>query len=154
MVNVKSKILKIRNLPSDGKKVDQIKAKPYGFIIVFLLFGVALLWTSFYLLGIIITLIFLYYLLFVKDMVLIEFYDRYVVFYLNNGRDECFLLFWEDIMEWSVTSSRRDLDVLNIILKNNEHIALKCITRKKVEKYFTLYGSGKTEKDISKQHAV
>lgn len=136
-MNIKSKILKIRNLPTNGKKIDQINSKPYMCIIVFLLFGIAMLWTSFYLLGIIITLIFLFYLLFVKDKTLVEFYDQYVIFYLNNGKEECFLLFWEDILHWDITQNRKDLDVLNIILKDNEQIALNCLSRKKIEKYFT-----------------
>lgn len=152
-MNVKSKILKIRNLPTDGKKIDQINAKPYLFIIVCLIAGISLMCTNLYLIGIIITFMFLYYLLFVKDVVLIEFYDQYAVFYLNNGKDECFLLFWEDVQRWSITSNRNDLDLLNIVLRNNECIALKCLSRKKVEKYFLLYASHDQEKGISKQHA-
>lgn len=62
-MNVKSKVLKIRNLPADGKKIDQINAKPYLVIIVFLLIGISLLFTRVYLIGIVITFLFLYYLL-------------------------------------------------------------------------------------------
>lgn len=152
-MNVKSKILKIRNLPTDGKKIDQINAKPYSFIIVCLIAGISLMCTSLYLIGFIITFLFLYYLLFVKDVVLIEFYDQYAVFYLNNGKDECFLLFWEDVLRWSITSNRNDLDLLNIVLRNNECIALKCLSRKKVEKYFLRYVNHDPEKEITKQHA-
>lgn len=151
-MNVKSKILKIRNIPKGGNKIAQIKAKPYGFILLFLGLGIVLLWTRFYFLGIIISAVFLYYLLFVKDILLVEFYDAYAVFYLNNGNDECFLLFWEDIYHWDITSSRRDLDVLNIMLKNDQSYALKCLGKKKIVQYFNLYAS-ETEKDSSsKQH--
>lgn len=152
-MNVKSKILKIRNLPTDGKKIDQINVKPYSFIIVCLIAGISLMCTSLYLIGFIITFLFLYYLLFVKDVVLIEFYDQYAVFYLNNGKEECFLLFWEDVLRWSITSNRNDLDLLNIVLRNNECIALKCLSRKKVEKYFLRYVNHDPEKEITKQHA-
>ena len=102
-VNVKSKVLKIRNLPTDGRKIDQINAKPYLVIAVFLFIGIALLFTRVYLIGIVITFLFLYCLLFVKDVVLIEFYETYAVFYLNNGKEECFLLFWQDVAKWSIT---------------------------------------------------
>lgn len=153
-MNVKSKVLKIRNLPADGKKIDQINAKPYLVIIVFLLIGISLLFTRVYLIGIVITFLFLYYLLFVKDVVLIEFYETYAVFYLNNDRDECFLLFWEDVAKWTITSSRNDLDVLNIELRNHQCIALKCLSRKKVEKYFMAYANPQQESEITKQHAL
>ncbi|MFQ7537438.1 MAG: hypothetical protein ACLRL6_08880 [Clostridium sp.] len=55
-MNVKSKVLKIRNLPTDGRKIDQINAKPYLIIAVFLFIGIALLFTRVYLIGIVITL--------------------------------------------------------------------------------------------------
>lgn len=153
-MNVKSKILKIRNLPTDGKKIDQINAKPYLFIIVFLVIGICLMCTRLYLIGLVITFLFTYYLLFVKDTVLIEFYDSYAVFYLNNGKDECFLLFWEDVRRWSISSNRKDLDLLSIIFRNNETIALKCLSRKKVEKYFQKFTAHDEENEVSKQHAL
>lgn len=154
IVNVKSKILKIRNLPSDSEKVDKINAKPYLFIMIFLLIGIALTFTKLYLVGIIITLLFLYYLVFVKDAALIEFYSQYAIFYLNNGKDECFLLFWDDVLHWNIENNRKDLDSLSIVLRNNETIDLKCLSRKKVEKYFHLFTTEKEEKEISKQHAL
>ena len=89
-MNVRSKILKIRNLPTDGELIDHINAKPYLFILVCIAIGLALMFTRLYLIGIVITFMFLYYLLFVKDVTLIEFYDKYAIFYLNNGKDECF----------------------------------------------------------------
>lgn len=153
-VNVKSKVLKIRNLPTDGRKIDQINAKPYLVIAVFLFIGIALLFTRVYLIGIVITFLFLYCLLFVKDVVLIEFYETYAVFYLNNGKEECFLLFWQDVAKWSITSSRNDLDVLNIELKNHQCISLKCVSRKKVEKYFLQCATPIRESEITKQHAL
>lgn len=140
-MNVKSKILKIRNLPCNGKKIAEIKAKPYGFILLFLGVGLLLLCTRFYFLGIVIAALFLYYLLFVKDILLVEFYDLYAVFYLNNGNDECFLLFWEDIYHWDISSSRRDLDVLNIMLKNDQTYSLKCLGKKKIVRFFEQYAS-------------
>jgi len=153
-VNVKSKVLKIRNLPTDGRKIDQINAKPYLIIAVFLFIGIALLFTRVYLIGIVITFLFLYCLLFVKDVVLIEFFENYAVFYLNNGKEECFLLFWQDVAKWSITSSRNDLDVLNIELKNQQCISLKCVSRKKVEKYFLQFATTLRESEITKQHAL
>ena len=153
MVNVKSKILKIRNLPKDGKRIDHVNAKPYLFIIVCLIVGVALLFTKIYFVGIVITLLFLYYFVFVRDVVLVEFYDQYAVFYLNNGKDECFLLFWEDVVKWEIINNRNDLDHLNIIMRNQESITLKCLSKKKVAKYFGQY-TGNTDCEVTKQRVL
>lgn len=155
---MKSKILKIRNLPTDGKLLDRVTSKPYLFIVFFIVVGVIFLFTPFYLLGIVLCILFLYNLLFVKNITLIEFYDAYVFFYLNNGKDECFVLFWEDILKWNYTQHRNRLDLLQIHLKNNESITMKCLSRKKILKYFHKYGDLKDEDllddEVSKQRSL
>lgn len=153
-MNVRSKILKIRNLPVDGKKDGQIKAKPYGLILLFLCIGLALLCTQLYFIGIVVVGIFLYYLVFVKDMTLVEFYDTFAVFYLNNGKDECFLLFWEDLDHWEMVSSKKDLDVLNVVLKNNQTVSLKCLGKKKIIRNFKKHASTTKENASTEQHAL
>ena len=47
-MNVRSKILKIRNLPTDGELIDHINAKPYLFILVCIAIGLALMFTRLY----------------------------------------------------------------------------------------------------------
>lgn len=153
-MNVRSKVLKIRNLPHDGKKVAQITSKPYLFIIICLLIGGALLFTRMYLLGVVIAILFLCYLLFVRDVVLVEFFDRYVVFYLNNGQDECYLLFWEDVASWQLVQHRNDLDELKVVLKNQQTISLRCLGRKKLLRWFHTYvdTQAQTRETFPKQH--
>lgn len=151
-MNVKSKCLKIRNLPSDGEYLGHINSKPYAFIIIGILIGAALLATSFYLVGIVLCLVFLYCLVFVKNIKLVEFYKDYVVFFLNNGNDECFLIFWQDVASWEMESHVNDLDILHIHLKNGKDVSLKCLSRKKIETYFRTYVTSVDEK-TDKQHA-
>ena len=153
-MNVKSKVLKIRNLPTGSKKVDEINAKPYLFLIVFLLIGIVLLFTDLYLIGIVISFLFLYCLLFIRNVTLVEFYEDYAVFYLNNGNEECFILFWEDITSWNIANSRFDLDVVNIELRNCQCISLKCVSVKKVKKYFSKYAPFTQETSANEQHAL
>lgn len=138
-MSVHSKVLKVHNLPKQGKKIGQVKAKPYLFIMVCLCFGICLLYTSCYLIGVMVVMLFAYNLLFVKDMVLAEFYDEYVVFYLDQNKDECYLLFWEDIAQWGITKHKHTLDTLDIMLKNQKCISFKCLHKRKIEKYFLMY---------------
>ena len=150
---VKSKVLKTRNLPVDGKLIDHCNAKPYLFILLAISIGALLLMTRFYLIGFVILCFFLYYLIFVKDVTLIEFYDKYAVFYFNNAENECFLLFWEDVEKWQVHSSRKDFDQVEVTLRNQQVVSLKCLERKKLERYLTTYTNANTETVMSKQHA-
>ena len=66
-----------------------------------------------------------------------EFFDRYALFYMNNGKDECFVLFWEDVDHWEFSKCKNDLDSLTITLKNHQSVSIKCVSRKKIEKYLT-----------------
>ena len=152
-MDVKSKVLKIRNLPCDGKKLDTISSKPYGFICVLLIAGIILLCSNYYLVGCVITIFSAYYLFFVKNIKLVEFFDRYALFYMNNGKDECFVLFWEDVDHWEFSKCKNDLDSLTITLKNHQSVSIKCVSRKKIEKYLTECTTQKDTCQIHKQHA-
>lgn len=152
-MNVKSKILKIRNLPCDGTKLETISSKPYVFICFLLLMGIVLLCSDYYLFGCVITIFAAFYLFFVKNIKLIEFYDRYAFFYTNNGKDECFVLFWEDVEKWEIIKGKSALDTLTITLKNHQSVTISCVSSKKIEKYFQKYTAGKQPCKIHKQHA-
>ena len=152
-MKVKSKCLKIRNLPADGEYLGHVNSKPYLFIFVCLAIGVALLPTIFYMVGILMCLVFLYCLIFVKNIKLIEFYTQYAFFFLNNGNDECFLLFWDDVAKWNIESQRNDLDILHIDLKDGQTISLKCLGRKKIVRYFEKYVPVQKQEDHKQQHA-
>lgn len=139
-LNIRSKNLKIRNLPKDGRQIDQINSKPYVFLISFLVMGILLMLCKSYLLGTILLALFLYNFCFVKNSVLIRFYEEYVVFYNHaNKKDECFLLFWEDIAKWQYVRTRSDFDELQITLKDGKKVTIKCIGKQKTLRYFKRY---------------
>lgn len=152
-MNVKSKVLKIRNLPSDGQKLDTISSKPYAFILVLFSAGIILLCTEYYLIGAIASIFGGYYLFFVKNVKLIEFFDRYAIFYMNNGRDEAFVLFWEDVQRWEFVPCKSELDTLTITLKNQQSVSIKCVSKKKIEKYLKEQTCLKKASTVTKLHA-
>lgn len=152
-MNVKSKILKIRNLPCNETRLDTISSKPYAFICVILALGILLLCSSYYLIGAVVSIFSAYYLLAVKNVKLVEFYENYAVFYLNNGKEECFVMFWEDVAQWEISGNRMDLDTLNVMLKNNQSISIRCVQRKKIEKFFQMHTCLKKTNAVTKQHA-
>ncbi len=76
-----------------------------------------------------------YSFLFIKNERLVEFYDDYCVFYRTNAyRDECFLLFWNDILAWEIESGS-EYDTLIVTLRNQKRICLKCVSRHKLIRY-------------------
>lgn len=140
-MHVRSNVLKTRNLPQSSKKLDEIKVKPYLFIIILFMIGIAFLVYGHFLMGIAITLIFGYNLLFIRNVVVTEFYEEYVVFYMDKNCEECFLLFWNDILSWSYVKRKHDLDIIEVVLKNNHKVSFKCLSKKKVLKNFTAHAA-------------
>ncbi len=151
-MNIRSKVLKNRNIPSSGNLLGKVCSKPYGIIIIGIMMGTILLSNEHYISGIVILFLFSYYLFFVRNLKLIEFYDQYAVFYLHNGKDECYVLFWEDIESWMILSKWNDTDKLKVVLKNHEIITLNCIGKKKIKKYFLTYS--KMHENISENKNI
>lgn len=139
-MDVRSQLLKIRNLPQGHKLIDHVNAKPY--LVFCILGGIGILFVlreKYMILGILLLFIALYSFIFVKNERLIEFYDDYCVFYRTNAnKDECFLLFWNDISAWEIHTGY-EYDELSVTLKNQKKITLRCVCKHKLNRYFKRY---------------
>ncbi len=135
-MHVRSNVLKTRNLPQSSKKLDVVNSKPYLFIILLFIIGILFIVYDFLLIGIAITLIFGYNLLFIRNVVVTEFFEDYAVFYMDKNREECFLLFWNDILSWSYVKTKQDFDRIEVVLKNNQKVSFKCLSKNKILKNF------------------
>lgn len=148
-MNIRSKNLKIRNLPKGNRRLDQINSKPYVFLGLFLVLGVTLFLCRSYLLGSMFIILFFYNFCFIKNDILIEFYDEYVVFYhYNNRKDECFLLFWQDIEKWQYVHTKKDYDQIEVWLKNGKQVSIQCISQHKTLKYFKRYANANVVQEM------
>lgn len=145
MKEIKSKVLKIRNLPKDKQRVDFISSKPYMFLTTFLAFGILLFAIQLKLAGIVLIGLSVAGFFMMKDKVVTEFYDEYVVFYDEKHLDECYILFWEDVMVWHYLVSKSSLDEIEIILKNDKHVKFQVLSKPKILKYFRKYAHNSVE---------
>ena len=76
---------------------------------------------------------------------MIEFYDDYVVFYDEKIVDECFIVFWEDILLWRYQACKGSLDEIEIVLKDERHIRFQVFSKSKILKYFRKYAPNSDE---------
>lgn len=149
-MTVRSKILKIRNIPKGHRRSGTINSKPLALFIVVLGLGILLVAVKRNLLiGIFLIVFSLYNILFIRGECMVEFYDEFVVFYhVNSQKDECYVLFWEDIAKWQVARNRKDYDELNIELKNHTTIKIPCVSRIKLDRYFKRYVQSAVQEDV------
>ena len=136
MAEIKSKRLLSRNLPVDRVIELKINSKPYLGLSLFVLLGVAICFTGYWIFGVIIFTLCLLGLLFIKNQVTTEFNQEYVIFYSEGNSEECFIIYWEDIERWQVLSEKTGLDFIRIQLKNGEKLAYKIFAKNKAVKYF------------------
>lgn len=149
---MKSKVLKIRNIPVIPLVLDSLKAKPTGWLLL-ALFSSAIIVIAdrnYYIFGILIFAISLFALIVMPDRVLMQFTESYVILYNTKERDECKLVYWDEIISWQYVW-RTTTDVMQIELVDGTMEKIECFNRNKVESYFKVYASGKQKKNIRKK---
>ena len=98
---MKSKELKTYNLPEDNQVIASIDAKPnvlFFILIMVGLFSFLLKIPSAY--GIILILFSFCGLTYMPRVVLMEFYQEYMVAYNRADKSNCVLIYYEDVLSW------------------------------------------------------
>lgn len=97
---MRSKELKNYNLPDNRMYNEALEAKPIELLLVLLFIGVLLVILKYYVYGITFLLLAIICLLFLPNRRLIEFYDTYMIVYNKARKDECNIIYYEDIKSW------------------------------------------------------
>ena len=141
---MKSKVLKIRNLPSDMQVLNEIKVKPIGSLLflvavagIFIISG-----SSIAIVGVVLLAVSAYALLVMPDRLLMQFTSDYLVLYNRKNRDECMLIWWDEIVAWQYQKHNNE-DTLWLELIDGHVESIECFNRGRVVSYFKVYASGK-----------
>ncbi|MBQ6333636.1 MAG: hypothetical protein IJI46_00995 [Erysipelotrichaceae bacterium] len=98
---MKSKVLKTYNLPEDNLVIAQIDAKPtYIFVILILVALVSFMLEIPNAYGIILLCLSIACLIYMPRVLLMEFYNEYLVMYNRADKNNCVLIYYEDITSW------------------------------------------------------
>ena len=100
---MKSQIIRCRNLPKNPKTYEKIiNVKPVGLLIVTLIVGVLITILKPYLAmsGISMIVLSLFCLIVMPDRDLCKFTKDYLVLYNRHNRDECSLIYWDEVVSW------------------------------------------------------
>lgn len=98
---MKSKELKVYNLPVENSPIDVLDAKPYELLIGIFLFGVAITFTNIsIILGSTLVVVSCFSILFLPKSVLIEFYNDHMILHNKASKEDCMLIYYEDIVSY------------------------------------------------------
>ena len=126
---MKSKELKVYNLPYDRKIEASIDAKPYELIFIIVVVGVILsilLKVTFS--GIALVLLGVFGLSFLPKHVLLEFSNEYVVIYNRANHNECVMVYYEDIQSWRYIKGN-SFDELELTLINGSKESVEAFSK-------------------------
>jgi len=146
---MKSKELKAYNLPEDNPVIAQIDAKPnflFAITVMIGLFSFLLDLPSAY--GVILLLFSFYGLTYMPRVVLMEFYNEYLVVYNKADRTKCVLIYYEDVLSWYYSRGTKH-DYLYIELQDGKEERVEAFSRTAFESNMNRFLKDKKRKNLS-----
>ena len=145
MALMKSKELKKYNLPEDRILLGLIDAKPNTFLFLFFLIGLALVATTHYTVGAFITGVSTMAFMVLPRRILIEFYENYLVLYNHAGKNDCEMIYYEDVVKWRYNYGI-SYDELQIILTDNSTHTIDAYSKVEYETLMNRFLKDKKDK--------
>lgn len=116
-------LIEINELPKGDIVEKRIQSKPFTAIVIVLLAGIAMIVSKYLLImGILLVALSLFGLFAVKGRVQFEVYGGYAVIYPEKYPNECEIVYWKDVAEWTINHQQAANDILHIRLKNGTDI--------------------------------
>ena len=121
---MKSKELKTYNLPVDNPLIAQIDAKPNFLFVILICLALASFVVDIPNIYGVITLTFsLIALIYMPRVVLMEFYNEYLIMYNTADKDNCVLIYYDEITSWYYSwGANRDYLCIELVNGNEERI--------------------------------
>ncbi len=118
---MKSKVLKLRNIPYESLLLYKMNIKPTAFLVGVLVVGVVLLFfpdpiTTY---GIITCTITCFALVAMPDRTLLEVRNNTIIFFNRKDESECTILYYDEIVSWRYVKNR-SCDFLIVETIDNE----------------------------------
>ena len=144
---MKSKELKTYNLPEDNPVIAQIDAKPSTLFVILILLGfLSFLFNFPTAYGVILILVSLCGLIYMPRVVLMEFFQEYLVLYNKADKSMCVLVYYEDILSWYYSRGAQH-DYLYIELEDGKQERIEAFSRTAFESNMNRFVKEKKRKN-------
>lgn len=112
---MKSKELKNYNLPDNRIYNDVLDAKPGKLLLFIMIIGFILLIKKIYVFGCALFFLGAACLIFLPNRKLIEFYDDCMIIYNKARKDECNIIYYDDVKSWEYHTSVSDDELIFVL---------------------------------------
>ena len=144
---MKSKEIRVRNLPKDDVPFYVSNVKPTSFLMIAMIAGISFLWIRSYLqvIGVMVIMVSLFSLLMLPDCKLYEIHQDYIVLYNRHDKSECFIIYYEDMVSWHYEWNP-STDQLVISLVDGSVEKQEVYAKYRIEKWLNSLAPGKQAK--------
>lgn len=145
---MKSKELKTYNLPKDDMVVAQIDAKPNSLFIFVILIGVlSFMFKLPIAYGVTMIIVSLCAIAYMPRVVLMEFYQDYLVLYNRADKNNCVLIYYDEVSSWYYSWSA-NRDYLYIELENGNVEKIEAFSKTIFESTMNRFMRDKRRKNV------
>ena len=145
---MKSQVIKTRNLPEDiSRTAYEVHVKPWWFLIIVLVADIFIMILKPYMVSLFIPLVILTLIAIfgMPDKVLVQFTSDYLVMYNRKSKDECTLIYWDEVVTW-VYEYHNAVDVLKLELTDGSVESVEMYSKRPIRKMMNLYAKDKEKK--------
>lgn len=143
---MKSKALKVYHLPVQREILQAFDAKPFFWLGFLMCISLLLIVEGHYFAyGLAIFLSSLFALIVLPKRILIEFSDKYMVVYHRVNKNDCMLVYYDDVLAYNIEKNYR-FDLLTFILKDNTSITVPLFNYHKSKKVLNHFLPNKKQK--------
>ena len=121
---MRSKELKTYNLPIENQVVAQIDAKPTFLFVILMTMGlIFFIYNHSNPYGVFVALIAVVALIYMPRVVMMEFYQDYLVMYNKADKSNCVMIYYDEVLSWNyVWGASRDFLVIELTNGSKEII--------------------------------
>ncbi|MBP3400009.1 MAG: hypothetical protein J6K75_09650 [Erysipelotrichaceae bacterium] len=144
---MKSKTLKIRNIPTGNPAFFRMNVKPIEYLTAILIVSIVFLFCDAPLptVGLILCTVICFALVATPDRTLLEINELFIVFYSPKDSTECSILYWDEILTWQY-QKQRQCDHLKIELINGDVYDSEVYHDMRLIRLLQTYAAGKEKK--------
>lgn len=152
---MKSKTLKIRNIPSGRLVFFRMNVKPTEVLIGILVVAILFLFMDapFPTIGLIASTVVCFALVATPDRTLLDMNDEFMTFYSPKDSSECTILYWDEILKWQYVKQRQ-CDHLRVELINGDVFDSEVYYDARMIRLLNAYAQGKEKKVSRKRKTV
>ena len=130
MNEFKSRIIRVSNIPHD-EVIYRVKSKPVISFLLMLILGCILLFTKYWMFGIFFIIVSLYALFAIPNHTILDITDRFLISYNAQNKQECIIVYWSEIEQWTYILTRQITDFLYLELNDGDRMNIPIMNPKK-----------------------